>query len=55
MGSKITRGNSGDCFTCQNHSSKRTGGNQPHTHAANASVKAHVPPYYAMCFIMKIN
>ena len=31
----------------------KVGGNQAHHHTATSGVKNHLPPYYAMCYIMK--
>ena len=31
-----------------------TGGNQAHSHGASASNSGHLPPYYALCFIVKV-
>ena len=30
-----------------------TGGNQPHIHTATSQQTSNLPPYFALCFIMK--
>lgn len=40
-------------FSGGNTQSGRTGGDQPHAHGASASVSKHLPPYYALAFIIK--
>ena len=31
-----------------------SGGNQPHNHSASSSNTNHLPPFYALCFVIKV-
>ena len=35
-------------------SSDSTGGGRPHHHEAESLMAPHMPPYYALCFIIKV-
>jgi len=37
-----------------NRRTKASGGGQAHSHSATSSSTAHLPPFYALCFIMKV-
>ena len=51
---KINRGSSGNGISYNKANSEPTGGNQAHSHNATSAMKYHLPPYYAMCFIIKL-